>query len=213
MKADEPSPLSKASFLPHWDGAVYTKYASMWYDLVTKLTGWRSQLSKSALSGLPSSGSILDIGCGTGFLLHNAQELGYSVTGLDPSRGMLDKAVSNYGFIIGKELLFSTADKIPLSDASQDIIICSGSLVHIPELADVVIEIKRVLKKGGWLRIIDHAKPVDISIMTPFVTLFSQGSGDVLHDYKNYFSSGFDLHSRKTLGRGGYLQCFDFIKK
>lgn len=200
---------SSSSFLPYWDGATYTKYAAKFYDIMTNLTGWRRKLSRYALEGLAPC-KMLDVGCGTGFLLNIAKKNGFQVTGIDPSVGMLEKAKQKYGFS-NREVIVSSADNLPFEDQSFDLIIASGSLVHIPNLEDVSSEIKRVLKINGKLRIIDHATPIQKNIFTPIALLFSQASGDILHDYEYYFKD-LKLLNRKTIGRGGYMQVFDFEK-
>ncbi len=172
------------------------------------LTGWRKKIARYALEGLPK-GRLLDVGCGTGYLLSLAKSFGYSVCGVDPSHGMLEKAKAQ-GIFQPHELFLTPVDQLPFENESFDIVIASGSLVHVPKLKEGALEISRVLRRGGRLRIIDHAVPMEPTWSTPLLTLFSQASGDILHDYPAYFSESCKLIARKTLGRGGYMQRFDF---
>jgi len=201
---------SKKSLLPHWDGAVYSKYAAFSYEMVTRLSGWKAKLSKHALDSLEPC-KTLDVGCGTGYLMNIANRKGFNITGIDPSQGMLKKAQEKYHFH-SQQLVLSTANEMPFDDGEFDLIIASGSLVHVPNIDEAVVEIMRVLKTGGHLRIIDHAIPVEKNIFTPLVFFFSQASGDILHDYEGYFSKGCSMISTKTIGRAGYMQMFDFVK-
>ncbi len=202
---------SKKSVLPHWDGEIYTKYASSFYDLVTRVTGWRGQLARHALEGLNGK-EVLDVGCGTGFLVHLLQEAGFDAVGVDPSKGMLEAAIKTYPQL--RESVFEAgAERLPFIDNNFDVVIASGSLVHVPEIEDAAREMIRVLRPGGLLRILDHAEPAERKINTPLCRIFSQVSGDILHDYPHYFTPYADLISRRSLGRGGFLQCFDFKKK
>jgi ubiquinone/menaquinone biosynthesis C-methylase UbiE len=85
-------------------------------------------------------------------------------------------------------------------------------MMYIPNMKDTASEITRVLKKGGTLRIIDHAEPKKKTLFTAVVFLFVQASGHLIHDYEFYFSKHLKLIKHKTLGRGGYMQLFDFKK-
>lgn len=202
---------SKKSFLPHWDGEIYTKYASSFYDFVTTCTGWRRQLGRHALEGL-SGQDVLDVGCGTGFLVSLLCKEGFEAIGVDPSKGMLEAAKENYPEL--QDSLFeASAEQLPFIDENFDIVLASGSLVHVPEIESAAREMARVLRPGGLLRIIDHSEPVEKTLSTPLCRLFSHASGDILHDYPHYFSPYVDLVSHRSLGRGGFLQCFDFKKK
>lgn len=202
------SSKSKKSVIRYFDGAIYTKISKM-YDLATKLSGWRKFLSAHALDGL-QEGKMLDVGCGTGVVLVAALQKNFDIIGLDASEGMLEKAAVKG---VNKErLICGSACALPFADESFDVVVASGSLVHVPDINAAASEISRVLVKGGQLRIIDHATPVQRGISTPIFSIFSQLSGDIIHDYIHYFNGKLDLKSRKTLGRGGYLQQFDFIK-
>ncbi len=201
---------SKRSILPHWDAQTYTKIASRSYHQVTNLTGWQKNLEKHALTGLPPC-KILDIGCGTGFVLNMLQENGFMATGVDPSDGMLEKASDIYGFT-EETLINASVCELPFTDNSFEAAIASGSLVHVAEISTAISEITRVLEPGAKLRIIDHASPKDKTVFTPLTTVFTHLSGDIIHDYEALLKENFSLISRETLGRAGYLQKFDFIK-
>ncbi len=212
---------SKSSLLPHWDGKVYTRYAARFYNRVTMLSGWRDKILRHALSDLSCTtknqsdqeqAKLLDVGCGTCFVLAKAVESGFNAFGLDPSTGMLaqspfkETALSN-------RLIAASAESLPFSNECFDVVLASGSLVHIPSIQDACREMLRVTRPGGTIRIIDHARPRKPNLFTPVFSLFSQLSGDIIHDYAHYFSRDCCFEKHLTLGRGGYLQLFDFVKK
>lgn len=204
--------LSKKSLIAPMDGERYTKYLSSTYDFLTTLTGWRRKIARYALEGLDKNGKLLDVGCGTGYLLSLAQQNGFKeITGVDPSSGMLKKAQEE-NKINASILVQAGADQLPFDDNSFDIVVASGSLVYVPDMAAAAKEISRVLKVGGRLRVIDHATPVDKKWNSFFIHVFSQISGDIIHDFEHYFKPWCQLEARKTLGRGGYMQRFDFVK-
>lgn len=213
-------PESRSSLFPHWDGKVYTRYAARFYDRVTRLSGWREKMLRSALKDLPQptgrSGDqvqarLLDVGCGTCFVLAHALEKGFNAFGLDPSTGMLAQSPLNKSALRNR-LIAASAEFLPFPSASFDIVIASGSLVHVPAILEASREILRVTRPGGTIRIIDHASPLKPGILTPAFGLFSQLSGDIIHDYAHYFSGACRMGRQLTLGRGGYLQLFDFVK-
>lgn len=205
-----PSKHSRPALLPHWNAALYSAISRA-YDAVTSLTGWRRQLAKAALKDLPPSGRLLDVGCGTGYVLNLARRLGFDVRGVDPSGGMLAKAVKHYGFPPGT-LVQAPAETLPFEDESFDVVLATGVLVHLPNPATAIAEMARVTREGGLIRIIDHDRPRRKNFLTPLAFFFLQLSGDILHDYAYYFEKFAKLKSHKTLGRGGYLQRFDFVR-
>lgn len=88
---------------------------------------------------------IIDIGCGTGFLLDRLSEkLGYSkLTGVDVYS--LDK---------NKKWNYKEADitkKLPFTSGSFDCVILGEVVEHVPDPDFLLREINRILKPGGHL--------------------------------------------------------------
>ena len=63
---------------------------------------------------------ILDVGCGTGVLAGRLAALGYGVTGLAPSQGMLDVLRSEHSEV---EAVRGLGDRTPFDDASFDVVL------------------------------------------------------------------------------------------
>jgi ubiquinone/menaquinone biosynthesis C-methylase UbiE len=92
---------------------------------------------------------LIDVGCGTGRDLAWFELHGLAVTGIDLSLGMLTYArghVSGY-------LLTMHMGHLGFRHAQCDGAWCCASLLHVPkrEAADVLGEIRRVLKAGSML--------------------------------------------------------------
>lgn len=92
--------------------------------------------------------TLLDIGCGTGYLidmLSKSHKAAY--TGLDLSDKMLEmanaKQIQNAAFVEGR------SDALPFEDNSFDVITCSQSFHHYPDTDKALQEAYRVLKPGG----------------------------------------------------------------
>ncbi len=87
----------------------------------------------------PSSGSVLDIGCGEGSVSHWFSQNGYDTVGIDISQSVIKKAISHYVTPETKRLQFLTLDitKEPPPDKKYEIIIDRGCLHAIhPSLVE-----------------------------------------------------------------------------
>lgn len=195
----------------HLDGDFYTKYLARHYDKLTKMTGWRKKIAEHALDAVKPC-RTLDVGCGTGFLLSLAHSRGFDVCGVDPSKGMLDKAHHHYG-LPKEKLIHSGAEKLPFADNSFDFVVASGSLSYVPHVEEAIKEIVRVAKPGALIRVIDHTTARKKKITAGFWFAYTQASGFIFHDYQHYFKK-FSVPevAHRNLGRGGFMQMFDFRK-
>ena len=92
--------------------------------------------------------SLLDVGCGTGFLINMlAEQHKADYVGLDLSTEMIRMAEKKQ--IPGARFINGTADNLPFPDASFDIVTCSQSFHHYPYPEKAMQEAFRVLKPGG----------------------------------------------------------------
>jgi SAM-dependent methyltransferase len=101
-----------------------------------------------SLLGAATPGStVLDYGCGAGYVCSLFAELGYDVTGLDISPTALEIAHRREPRVTFVE---ATADgTLPFADDTFDVIASLGVLEHIPEPAPVVAELRRVAREGA----------------------------------------------------------------
>ena len=91
--------------------------------------------------------SLLDIGCGTGFLIELLQKQKTAdYYGLDLSPEMLKIARAKLDDVIFTE---GSADNLPYEDNSFDIVTCIQSFHHYPYPEKAMREAYRVLKQGG----------------------------------------------------------------
>ncbi len=109
------------------------------------------------LSLLPFTGAVLaDIGAGTGFTAFPAARTASKVYAVDVSNAMVDimrrrAAERNVTNLLP---ILSTAEKIPLPDASVDAAL-SVSCFHDYEDESTVAETARILKPGGLFLVVD----------------------------------------------------------
>ncbi len=92
--------------------------------------------------------NLLDIGCSTGIFLSAAQQAGWNVTGLEPSRWAADIASSR---LSGTEIIVSTLEKADFPAENFDVITLWDVIEHLPYPSEVLLSIYRWLKPSGWL--------------------------------------------------------------
>lgn len=97
-----------------------------------------------------SNPKILDIGCGTGFILKVCSEFSNILYGVDISLKMLKKA-KDYGATLVK----SSAASLPFQDNVFDLVTLNSTLHHLQDIEPVLREAYRVLSPGGCIYI-DH---------------------------------------------------------
>jgi ubiquinone/menaquinone biosynthesis C-methylase UbiE len=103
-----------------------------------------------------ASGEVLEAAIGTGRnLLYYPQ--GIRLTGVDFSPAMLQLA-RRQADRLGRQidLRLGDAQALELPDASFDTVVCTCSLCTIPDERQALAEMRRVLRPGGRLLLLDH---------------------------------------------------------
>ncbi|ABG03101.1 phosphatidylethanolamine N-methyltransferase / phosphatidyl-N-methylethanolamine N-methyltransferase [Rubrobacter xylanophilus DSM 9941] len=105
-----------------------------------------------------ASGEVLEVAVGTGLNLPLYPE-GVRLTGIDISPAMLARARERAAALGRKAALVEgDAQALPFPDASFDTVVCTLSLCSIPDDRRAVAEMKRVLRPGGRLLLLDHVR-------------------------------------------------------
>jgi ubiquinone/menaquinone biosynthesis C-methylase UbiE len=104
---------------------------------------------------------VVDVGCGTGWYaagLHRGcpDLAGLLVVGVDLSAGMLAAARAAGA----QPVLQADATRLPIADASVDVVATRGVLHHLPDPAAALAEWRRVLRPGGAVVISSEPTPV-----------------------------------------------------
>lgn len=110
------------------------------------------------LTQLKEGQSFLDIGCGTGFAVGYAASLtgdkGY-FCGIDLSSKMIEKAIENSQGFHNVHFYKANVESMPFEDNTFDAAICTNSFHHYIDPVKALKEIRRVLKPGGRIHILD----------------------------------------------------------
>ncbi len=116
------------------------------------LEQWRKELVPQV------RGSVLEVGAGTGANLLYYPKKVIQLVLSEPDAGMRKQmkakiANGNFGQVIVSS---GTAEKIEAKDASFDFVVSSLVFCSVPSLDTALLEVKRVLKKGGRFIFLEH---------------------------------------------------------
>jgi SAM-dependent methyltransferase len=120
---------------------VAGKYASTWASSTRQFI---APLLDAAEIG-PNM-SILDVGCGPGYVSAAAAECGATAVGLDFSAAMVAIAREKYPRITFHE---GDAQNLPFNNATFDRVVANFALLHLAEPERAFAEAFRVLRRGG----------------------------------------------------------------
>jgi demethylmenaquinone methyltransferase / 2-methoxy-6-polyprenyl-1,4-benzoquinol methylase len=165
--AAEPSPAAERTA----DGVrrMFDRVAPR-YDLANTVfslgqdRAWRRAAARAA--GLAGGQSAVDVACGTGALARElaASAPGASVLGVDFSWEMVRRAAAAgaeagpgaapVAYLVGDAL------RLPLRDASVDVVTIAFGLRNLPVPGRGLLELRRVLRPGGRLVVCEFSQPV-----------------------------------------------------
>jgi len=124
--------------------------------------GWRKKAIRELIPLHPKS--ILDVATGTGDFAITSYEIlkPEKITGIDISEGMLEigrKKIAKAGLKNSIELLQGDSESILFEDNSFDAVTVAFGVRNFENLEKGLSEIKRVLKPGGKLIVLECTKP------------------------------------------------------
>lgn len=145
---------------------------------------------------LPTQPNILDLGCGTGRLLHRlaSQFPILQGTGLDLSAQMLHQAQQRNQH--GERLIYKqgNAEALPFADREFDAVFNTMSFLHYPHPQQVFSEVSRVLRPNGRFYLVDATVREEISL--GYNIPFSPGGINI-----------YSPQQREQFGIGASLEC------
>ncbi|QDV07270.1 Demethylrebeccamycin-D-glucose O-methyltransferase [Planctomycetes bacterium Poly30] len=140
------------------DRAFFDRMAGDW-DKVGALFRTGEARQRAAASLLPAGLTLADLGCGTGYVARSLVGLCDRLICIDRSEGMLQEAESRLRKTAPEsarlEFRQGELDALPLETGELDGATAAMVLHHLPELGPALREMRRVLKPGGTLSIIE----------------------------------------------------------
>jgi 2-polyprenyl-6-hydroxyphenyl methylase/3-demethylubiquinone-9 3-methyltransferase len=139
------------------NNAIYAELGARWYeakdDPVALLRAearhrnpWVAQRIAEVYGATPVS--VLDVGCGAGFLSNYLAAVGHRVAGLDAAAESLIVA-AHHDRTRSVEYRFGDALALPFVDASFEVVCAMDFLEHVDDPERVIAEASRVLVDGG----------------------------------------------------------------
>lgn len=126
----------------------------------------------------PAFRRMLDIGCGTGFVIDLARDLFEEIHGVDVTQAMLDRVDRSGGNIV---LHRCAAERLPFADQTFDFATAYSFLHHLEDYRKALAEVHRVLRPGGcfyvdlepnrafWVAISAAEATADVAAIDPMV--------------------------------------------
>lgn len=106
----------------------------------------RVDLILQRLAEETGGGSLVDLGCGTGFVMNLAKRHFKRVVGVDITPAMLDRVDMSGGNV---EVCLATTDSVPFEDGEFDACTAYGYLHHLYDLGPTFREAARLLRGEG----------------------------------------------------------------
>ena len=145
---------------------------SGWWDrvIVPRLIGYgcaQPQIMKARSFIVPhAAGDVLELGCGGGINMqfYDPAKIS-SFSGLDPSPELLDgsrKAAQEKGMTA--DIRGGIGEDMPFADNSFDTILVTFTLCSVDDQAQVLSEMRRVLRPGGKILFLEHGRAPDAAV-------------------------------------------------
>jgi len=142
----------------------FKRTAARWDEMRREFFDTKLGLMIVRQAGIKPGDTVVDVGCGTGFLTSQAAKaVGKKgrVIGIDLSEEMLKKAEENMTGMGNKgrvEFKMGDAENIPLEDEIAEAVIGNMILHHCPKPKSAIREMARILKTDGRLVLSDLEK-------------------------------------------------------
>ena len=132
---------------PRDNQSYYDEFAA-WYER-ERHDGYHrmiDDLEVDLLSEHVQGRDVLEVGCGTGLILHRVAQGAKRAVGIDISQGMLEQAQRR-----GLEVAQADVLALPFEDASFDVVYSFKVLAHVADIDQALREMARVTRPGGKL--------------------------------------------------------------
>jgi ubiquinone/menaquinone biosynthesis C-methylase UbiE len=190
---------------------VYTKFAGLYAVALRIFPVWRRWIGR-AIPHVEGS-RVLEISFGTGHLL--AEYAGrFTTHGVDYNRRMVQiarKRLRRLG--VEASLVQGSVECLPYPDESFDSIVNTMAFPGYPDGVAALSEMRRVLRSGGRLVLIDVNHPSDGNWPGTRLAEFWRASGDILRDMEKLFEQLAFEYTHEEIGGWGSVHLFVARKK
>jgi 2-polyprenyl-3-methyl-5-hydroxy-6-metoxy-1,4-benzoquinol methylase len=148
-------------------------------------------------------GKFLDMGCGEGFMLKEAEANGFEPYGLDIAKNLIPELSGKYNFSNGNII----DAKYP--DNFFSVIYMDSVLEHVPNPVETIAELKRILQPGGILLVIvpnEDSVMNSVAKVSYYLTMNQKRYGKIKPFVTPYHIQGFNKSSLQVLFEGVQLQ-------
>jgi len=130
---------------PTWDAYVASAYEVELQERLTRLLPWHQDMT------------VLDVGTGTGYLAGMMAPLVGKMIGVDCTPAMLARAGEKMAHAGYQHVFFQEgmAEQLPLASSSVDVAMCHMLMHHVVSPRTALAELRRVVRPGGYVLIID----------------------------------------------------------
>ena len=167
-----------------WTTKTYDRLSG-YYDAFMKLFFPIGEVARERIVEKLTSGSVLDVACGTGTLLKYAESKGLNCYGFDISEGMLAQTrKKNPVTGIGRASFY----EMPYAEESFDYVVATNALSsdHI-DARKILREMCRVCRSGGWVFIAEWPKAEKETFVDRLLVWFASLNEDAPKDYMEIF--------------------------
>lgn len=173
---------------------------------------------------LSPGSSVLEVGCGVGFMAVALAQRGFRVQALDSSGAMIEQAHRHAEESLTNDLLtLKVGDVYSLAfdDESFDLVIAIGVIPWLDRLDPAIREMDRVTKPGGYIILTTANRTGLMSILDPWrnpaLEPLKRSLKDILHRFGHRnFSPSMSFHTNhfidKSLSRQKYVKIWGMTR-
>lgn len=135
-------------------GSTWPENAEYWIKIIREgLDPYRLELTNAAMLTLVAPGegmTLLDAGCGEGYLSRLFAERGAKVTGIDGCARFVEAAQQAADLQgLDAKYDFGAVESLPYAEGTFDVVVANHVLNELPAIEPALREFARVLKPGG----------------------------------------------------------------